>query len=312
MYLHFKRAEAALQEQPYLQFSIILKQEFGMKYLHMLRVKHYLKNLLILFPMFFGKAIWDLKTWKCVLAGFGSFCAISSAIYIINDIKDLESDRKHPVKCRRPLAAGEISVSKALVIVSGLFLVSGLLGWVASEYHLSILWLFIYFILNIFYSVFGGKHIPLIDIAILVSGFLIRVIYGGAVSGIAVSDWLYLVILMTSFYFALGKRRNELRWHGKKGRKVLKKYSIEFLDKNMYMCAGLAMVFYSLWCTSSLNVPGSIWTVPLVLLMFMKYSMDLEGETDGDPIEILTGDRMLLLMGGGYFFIMVYLVYFCT
>ncbi len=89
----------------------------------------------------------------------------------------------------------------------------------------------------------------------------------------------------------------------------MEKYSLEFLDKNMYMCAALAIVFYSLWCMSVFNNSIGIWTVPIVIIIVMKYSMDLEGNTDGDPIEVLTSDWILILLSIIYFVLMVCLLY---
>ena len=103
--------------------------------------------------------------------------------------------------------------------------------------------------LNLLYS-FGLKNVPVADIAILVSGFLLRVLYGSSITGIEISKWLYLTVIAMSFYLGLGKRRNELEKHGGEStRKVLEAYNKNFLDKNMYMCLSLAIVFYSLWCT---------------------------------------------------------------
>ena len=171
-----------------------------------------------------------------------------------------------------------------------------------------------YLLLNLAYS-FGLKNIPIVDITILVAGFLIRVLYGAFVTEITISNWLYLTVIALSFYFALGKRRNELK-HISDGetRQVLKAYPTNFLDKNMGMCLTLANVFYALWSMdektkSFYNNDYLIFTVPIVLLITMKYSLDIEGESDGDPVEVLLHDKVLLALCVLYLAVMFMILY---
>lgn len=179
---------------------------------------------------------------------------------------------------------------------------------------MAVFWLVLYVVINIGYST-GLKNIPLLDVTILVLGFLIRVIYGAVITGIAISDWLYLTVIALSFYFALGKRRNELkRLKGKDTRKVLKGYPVSFLDKNMNMCLTLANVFYALWSVDEKTTTfyGSrylVFTVPIVLLITMKYSLDIEGNSDGDPAEVLLHDPALVGLCVLYLLIMFAILY---
>lgn len=145
--------------------------------------------------------------------------------------------------------------------------------------------------------------------------------YGAVVTQIEVSNWLYLTVMAAAFYFALGKRRNELnKINGGKTRKVLKAYPVSFLDKNMYMCLALMNVFYSLWSMEkSTMIEGGnkylIFTVPVVLVITLKYSMDIEAvcdgcqNSDGDPVEVLLHDAMLLGLCGVYIGIMFAALY---
>ena len=130
------------------------------------------------------------------------------------------------------------------------------------------------------------------------SGYLIRVLYGSSIIEIPVSNWLYLTVIAISCYLAFGKRRNELARQGPLSRNVLKYYTYEFLDKNMYLSNALIIVFYSLWCTDSVVIEkfsnNLVWTVPLVLLISMKYSLNIEGDSDGDPVEVITKDKILV------------------
>ncbi len=273
------------------------------KYLKLIRAKHYIKNLLIFFPLIFSQNLFDLNLIGNVICGFFSFCFLSSAIYIINDIRDKENDRAHPTKKNRPIASGAISLGNAYTLFVLLIVASAILNLLVSNGgFFSWVYLASYFLLNVLYS-FGFKNIPIVDIAILAFGFLLRVLYGSAITSIEISEWLYLTIIAMSFYLGLGKRRGELKIMNKTegARKVLKYYNKDFLDKNMYLCLALTITFYSLWtvdATTIARVGGEnlVWTVPLVILICMKYGLTVEGNSDGDPVEVVLGDRYLIIL----------------
>ena len=282
-------------------------------YLQEMRIHHYLKNLLVFAPLLCsGQFLEPDKLLPSVYAFF-SFCLISSAVYFINDLRDAEKDRNHPTKRNRPIAAGKIPVRGAVICTMILILLAVLFNCLCFRLFSTIL-LVLYFILNLGYS-FGLKNTPLLDITILAAGFLIRALYGSVVTGIEMSDWLYLVILSAAFYLVLGKRRNELKRQGnEETREVIRKYSFSFLDSNMYICMALVFVFYALWTMDAKTIEayhGSrlIWTVPLVMLIFMKYSMTVEGNSDGDPVEVLLRDKVLLGLCLLYLLLMFVLLY---
>lgn len=260
----------------------------------LMRPKHYIKNGLILTALIFSGQMKDLHKLLQCIRGVAAFCAVSSAVYIINDIRDAEQDRLHPTKCLRPIAKGTVTERQAAVLAGVLFLLGGYLGWGKQ------IWLLLaYAALNLGYS-FGWKHIPLMDIGILVSGFLIRVLYGAQIADIQISNWLYLTVVAVAFYFALGKRRNELRRQAEKARPVLKFYSEGFLSSSMTMSLTLGLTFYSLWSmdagTIAMYGSGLVLTLPLVLIIVLKYSLVVEGNSDGDPVEVLFHDRVLMAL----------------
>lgn len=268
------------------------------KYIKLMRVHHYIKNLLVFAALACSGQLFNLDKLLSGAAGFAAFCLICSVVYIINDIRDRDKDRLHPTKCTRPIASGAVSVKQAWLLAAVLFVLACLCNGLQFD-TVSTMLLALYFVLNLAYS-FGLKNIPMVDVTILVAGFLIRILYGAFITGITVSNWLYLTVIALAFYFALGKRRNELK-QTKDGetRKVLKHYPISFLDKNMYMCLTLANVFYALWSMdeNTVSLYGNeylVFTVPIVLLITMKYSLDVEGESDGDPVEVLVHDKVLL------------------
>ncbi|WEV67742.1 decaprenyl-phosphate phosphoribosyltransferase [Bifidobacterium sp. ESL0769] len=290
-----------------------------MKYLKLMRVQHYLKNLLIFAALVCSGEFFNTRKFIADIIGFASFCLISSVVYIINDIRDCDKDRRHPTKRNRPIANGSVSIRSAWILAIVLFLLSMVMnGFVLHVVSTAVLLL--YLILNIGYS-FGLKNIPLLDVAILVAGFIIRVVYGAMISDITISNWLYLAVISLSFYFAFGKRRNELQQslqsnqkRDRETRAVLKYYTVGFLDKSMNMCMTLAIAFYSLWSidagtASRYHGKYVIFTVPLVLLIVLKYSLTIEKGSDGDPVEVLLHDKVLLLLCAIYMVAMAVMLY---
>ena len=289
-----------------------------MYYLRLMRPQHYIKNVLIFLPLIFSGQLFDKDLLLKTFIGAVGFCLLSSVIYIINDIKDVENDRNHSTKRYRPIANGHISTRKAVVFVGVLLAIAVALIIIAKISMVGWGIFIIYFLINIGYSVLGLKNIALVDITILVLGFLLRVVFGSVLSGIVISNWLYLTVIAASFYLALGKRRNEISAEDDKGngtRKVLKSYSREFLDKNMYVCFGEMVVFYSLWSVDKTtmlnhaNAGKAIWTVPLVILIMMRYSMDVEGDSDGDPTNVILKDKLLMGLIFLYAVAIVFVVY---
>lgn len=270
------------------------------KYIKLIRMKHWLKNGLIFLPLFFGGELLDRKSLVVTMLGFLAFSYIASVIYIINDINDIENDRKHPTKCKRPLASGEITKNHAIIIAIGLGLCAVFFNALACQSNwLGLILLATYLITNILYSK-GMKNVPIIDVLILVLGYVIRIYYGAELINVQVSNWLFLTVLFMAFFLGLGKRRNELLRQGTDNRKVLDKYNQDFLNSNMYVSLGLTIVFYSLWCSEMSDLKNNNFvmiTIPLVVSICMKYNLNIEQEdNDGDPMETLLKDKLLFAL----------------
>ena len=174
-----------------------------------MRVHHYVKNLLVFVTLACGGQLFNVEKLYKVALGFISFCMISSVIYVINDIKDVERDRNHPHKRNRPLAAGTVTIKAAWALALCVFLIACICNYLIFDMTATLI-LVGYLLLNFAYS-FGLKNIPILDITIIVAGFLMRILYGAVIADISISNWLYLVVISVSFYFALGKRRNEIK-----------------------------------------------------------------------------------------------------
>lgn len=280
--------------------------------LKLMRIKHYLKNGLIFLPLIFNSQLFEIKPLLMTFYGFISFCLISSAVYVINDIKYVEKDRMHKIKKNRPIASGAISIKEAILLFIVLTISSLCINIFIIKEFSSILLISLYLILNIMYSL-GLKNIPIIDVVILVSGFVIRVIYGASITSIEISKWLYLTAMSGSFFMGFGKRRNEIIKQGNDSRAVLKYYTKDYLDKFMYACLVLTLMFYSLWSVDTTTTAkfgeNMIYTIPLVMIIFMKYCLDIEGDSYGDPVDVITSDKVLMCMVGVLAISMYILIY---
>ena len=267
--------------------------------LRLMRPRHYIKNLLILVSVTFDRNLFRPAVLAQALLGFGAFCLLASAVYVLNDIRDVEADRQHEIKRARPIASGAVAIPEAWGLAAVLLAASLAVQLAAfGNRGNSLLLMLAYFAVNLGYSL-GLKHVPFLDIVLLVLGFVLRVIYGAAIVGSSTSAWVYLTVFSLSFYLGLGKRRNELA-KGKDGtRKVLQYYSYEFLDKFMYLCLTLAVTFYALWSAdeevaAKYGTDKLIWTVPMVIIILMKYSADIESSSYGDPVDVISQDKVLL------------------
>ncbi|MBQ3118249.1 MAG: UbiA prenyltransferase family protein, partial [Clostridia bacterium] len=247
-------------------------------YAKMLRLKHYIKNLIIFLPLIFSKQLLDISLLTDAILAFFSFSFLSSFIYIMNDIKDIEKDKLHQTKRFRPIAAGRVTVKSAVITAVIMLLLSTGLNFLVYKSIFSWIILFSYLVINIAYSL-KLKNIPIVDVTILAIGFLLRATYGSSITGIDLSSWFYLTMVMGSFFLGFGKRRNELIREGTQKRDVLNLYNLNFLDKNMYMCLCLTLVFYSMWTLDLSKINNNsylIWTVPMVILIMLKYNLNIE------------------------------------
>ena len=284
--------------------------------LKLIRVKHWLKNILIFLPIFFSVNVSNKELLKVSWIAFAVFCLSASIVYIINDLNDLEKDKNHPVKKLRSLASGKITISTAIIIIVILTLISLTLSFYLYTINNNILVILIpviYIVVNILYSIIL-KDIPIIDVSVIVLGFVLRVMYGGVVTNIEVSKYLYLMIIFGAFFLGFGKRRNEIIKNGTKSRKSLDFYNQSFLDKNMYVMLGLAVMSYTLWCVDkdTINRIGNdylFWTIPLVIIILQLYSLNIEGNSYGDPIDVILSDKKLMLTSTIYAIIMTVLLY---
>ncbi|KRG64620.1 phosphoribose diphosphate:decaprenyl-phosphate phosphoribosyltransferase [Stenotrophomonas terrae] len=266
-----------------------LAQAVGL--IKLMRPKQWIKNAFVLAPLAFSGSFRNLDAVTHAFEAMVLFCIASSATYIVNDMHDIDHDRRHPTKSRtRPLASGLISVRSATLLLLCLYALL-ICGWfIAPKVVLVIA---AYVALNLAYT-FVLKHQPVVDIFTIAIGFVLRVYAGAMALDVPVSSWMFITTLCLALYLAAVKRRQELSQNGSESRGVLKKYSVALIDRYAEMSATGALLFYSMFVMSSR--PELVITVPLVLFGLFRYWFVVEALDGGEsPTDALLADWPLLL-----------------
>lgn len=264
-----------------------------------MRPRQWTKNGLVFIALGFTLNLQETSLLLRTLVAFASFCALSSAGYLLNDSLDVEADRAHPTKRLRPIASGQVPVGLALglgivLVIAGLsaaFMVNLLLGVLALTYVL----------LTAVYST-TLKHIVLLDIFGLAGGFVVRAAAGAVAIDVPISPWLYIATLLGALLIALGKRRTELETLGVEAavghRRNLESYSIEFIDQLILVISSAALMTYALYTFSAENLPKNhsmMLTIPVVMYGLFRYLFLVrEGDVGAAPEDLLYRDRPLL------------------
>jgi decaprenyl-phosphate phosphoribosyltransferase len=270
-------------------------------YLQLLRPKDWAKNLFLIVPSFFAGQFFVRSLFLHLLEGFISFCFIASAIYIINDYRDIEDDRKHPVKCNRPLALGTVKKPVAIGICMGLLVLGAILGWLADPHDQFLIILILYFFINLFYS-FGLKNFAILDILMLSSGFVLRVKGGATIAGVEATEWLIIMTFLLSLFMAIAKRRDDLLLKVTTGtdmRKSMRGYNLDFLDTMLGLSCAIVIVAYINYTVSPVTVArlGThrlYYSSLFVIAGLMRYlQITFVLKKSGSPTEILYKDHFI-------------------
>jgi 4-hydroxybenzoate polyprenyltransferase len=264
-----------------------------------MRPRQWTKNGFIFFGLIFDKQLFLLEPFLRTVAGFFLFCLISSAVYLFNDVADVEADRNHPEKKHRPIASGQLPVNVALAVALLLIIVVLPLAYLLSPWFALVL--AVYFANNVLYSRWL-KHISILDVLILSSGFVLRVAAGVIlISPVErFSPWLYMITVLFSLYIVLGKRRAELNLLAQGAsahRKVFDGYTLPLLDQYINIVSGMTIVAYSLYTFSAPNLPENhtmMLTIPFVVYGIFRYLQLIQiGHAAGAPDEVALKDRPL-------------------
>ena len=269
--------------------------------LRAMRPKQWTKNLLVFAPLLFGRKIGDLDSLALATAAFALFCILSGAVYLINDVVDINQDREHPRKRKRPIASGQISpfaaITAAVIMaplsIVGCFLINSNTGVVAITY----------FSLTLAYH-FSLKHIVILDALVVATGFVLRVVVGTAAISVEMSPWILLCTLLLALFLSFAKRRQEivlLEDDAHTTRKILADYSPELLDQMIAIVTASTLISYCLYTISDRTVAelGSrdlLFTIPFVIYGIFRYLYLIHRHGQGDaPDQVLLNDIPLLL-----------------
>lgn len=285
------------------------------KYFLLIRPHEYIKNLAIFLPVFFGLKIINAESLIIALIAFVAFSLSASGIYIINDYLDIEKDRLHPLKKHRPLAMGTISKWRAFAVMILCFLIGGTLMIFLSFQAACLLG--VYVLMNIAYSLYL-KHVSILDVTIIATGFVLRLFVGSAVTMVPLSMWIVIMTFLLALFIAFGKRRDDVLIFmdtGKKMRKVVDGYNLPFLDGAMIIMASVVIVAYIMYSTSPeiiqrLHNNYLYITALFVILGILRYLQIALVEKDcGSPTQIVFRDKFIFFAIFGWVCSFIWILY---
>lgn len=270
-----------------------------------MRPKQWAKNVLVFAAPLAAGQLFDVDVLIPSLGAFVAFCLVSSATYLINDVRDAEADRNHPKKSSRPIAAGQLSPVAAIIAAIILAIAALALSFAISLALVGIV--IAYAVFTLAYSL-ALKHEPVIELALLAMGFLLRAIAGGAASGLPISQWFLIVAGFGSLFMAAGKRYSELDRFVRDGssdsgakRKSLDGYTLSYLRFVWGIAAAVTMTAYALWAFDVAETPSSFpwaeWSVLPFVLAILRYGVSIDRGSAEAPEDTALGDKVLLILG---------------
>jgi len=286
----------------------------------LLRPHQWLKNLFIFFPLFFGRHLTDILYWLPCIIAFFAYSLAASSIYCFNDIWDVESDKLHPQKCKRPIASGKVSKTTGYIIALICIALSFIVAFVGigEKWYLLAYIICFYLIMNIAYCV-KLKHIALVDVFIIALGFVLRILAGGVVTGIYISQWIVLMTFLLALFLAFAKRRDDVVIYedtGIKARKNVNRYNLQFMNQAISIIASVTMVCYIMYTVSDeavarIQTNYLYVTSIFVLAGIMRYlQLTIVDVKSGSPTKVLMHDRFIQTCIIGWiiaFFLILYI-----
>jgi len=260
-----------------------------------MRPRQWTKNAFIFAALVFDRQLLILNSFERTFVAFAVFCLLSSSVYLMNDVFDIDADRLHPIKKDRPIASGKVAVGLAVGTSVALLVISlGVAYFLSPELALISS---IYFIVNLAYSKWL-KHVVIIDVLVIAFGFVLRVVAGVSVIQVErFSPWLYIVMALFALFLGFGKRRSEMSVENNVTRKVLSGYSIAFIDQMITIVSATTIIAYSLYTFSAPNLPDNylmMLSIPFVLYGIFRYLYLIQiKNAGGEPEELLLTDHPL-------------------
>ena len=284
----------------------------------LIRPKQWAKNVFVLLPMFFGRQLTDPATLQSSLLVFAAFSFMASSVYCINDLIDVEADRQHPVKCKRPIASGAVSRKQGWLLTVVMALLSAATVLTLSSHIWQVLAVLAgYYLLNIAYCT-RLKNYAIIDVCVIAFGFVLRILAGGIATGISVSRWLVLMTFLLTLFLSLAKRRDDvLRMNatGKAPRKNTIRYNLTFINQAITITASVTTVCYIMYCVSpevvaAFGTPNLYLTTIFVIIGLLRYiQLAVVDEQSGDPTKIVWKDRFTQLVILAWLSSFLFLIY---
>lgn len=293
-------------------------------YLKLIRPKQWMKNMFVFLPMFFGGSLFDAQDIFAAAMTFLAFCFAASSIYCYNDLVDVEADRRHPVKCHRPIASGAVSVKAAYGLMGFMFLLSvgamALLlfsGLSVRSFLLVVGIVFAYWLLNLAYCA-KLKQFAIVDVCVVSFGFVLRILAGGFATEVFVSKWLVLMTFLLTLFLSFAKRRDDvLRMNetGEAPRKNTIRYNLTFINEAITITASVMLVCYIMYTVSPEVIAHThndylYLTTILVLLGLLRYiQISVVDKKSGDPTKVMLHDRYIQLIVAAWLLVFLLILY---
>ncbi|MCI7310935.1 MAG: decaprenyl-phosphate phosphoribosyltransferase [Prevotella sp.] len=290
------------------------------KLLKLIRPHQWLKNGFVFIPMFFGGGLLNTDNIVHGIITFFSFSFIASSIYCFNDIIDVDDDRRHPIKCQRPIASGAIGITSAYVLMAVMVLLSfSLLLLLPSQGGKVAAVVLFYFVMNLTYCA-KLKQYAILDVCIIAFGFVLRILAGGTATGIMLSNWLVLMTFLLTLFLSFAKRRDDvvrMNETGEAPRQNTIRYNLTFINQAITITASVTLVCYVMYTvspdvTSRFNTQYLYLTSIFVLVGLLRYiQLTVVDKRSGDPTKILMRDRFTQLIVVGWisaFLVIIYLL----
>ena len=293
-----------------------MKKFKDMNILKILRLHQWVKNTFIFIPLFFGGSLFDMADWTSSLVAFVAFSFAASAIYSINDIVDVEADKKHPKKCKRPIAAGLVSKRQASLLAIILAIAALALPFLLNNWMLSVV-IALYLAMNLCYCI-RLKHYAIIDVCLVALGFVMRIVAGGVATDIVLSRWIVMMTFLLTLFLSFAKRRDDVLIMNETGmapRKNTSRYNLTFINQAITITGGVMLVCYIMYTVSPevierFNSPNLYMTSFFVILGLLRYiQLTVVDERSGEPTRLVLSDRLIQLIRAGWIISFAIIIY---
>ena len=287
-----------------------------MNILKILRPHQWVKNTFIFIPLFFGGSLFDMADWTASLVAIVAFSFAASAIYSINDIVDVEADKKHPKKCKRPIAAGLVSKRQASLLAIILAIAALALPFLLNNWMLSVV-IALYLAMNLCYCI-RLKHYAIIDVCIVAMGFVMRIVAGGVATDVVLSRWIVMMTFLLTLFLSFAKRRDDVLIMNETGlapRKNTSRYNLTFINQAITITGGVMLVCYIMYTVSPevierFNSPNLYMTSFFVILGLLRYiQLTVVDERSGEPTRLVLSDRLIQLIIAGWIISFAIIIY---